>query len=56
VNAVSLWLVASALGCSVATSSQRWSGLTAAGLPVSGRSANASTWKKDLIELLARSE
>jgi hypothetical protein len=46
VNAVSARLFSAAIACMTASSSQRSSGITAAGLPVSARSAKASTWKK----------
>jgi hypothetical protein len=47
VNAVSLRLFSTAILCISASSSQRSSGITAAGLPVSGALVvKASTWKK----------
>jgi hypothetical protein len=46
VNAVSLTLFSAAIACIRSPSSQRSSGMTAAGLPVSGPEAKASTWKK----------
>ncbi len=48
VNAVSLRLFSAAIACITPSSSQRSSGITAAGLPVSGRSAKASTWKNGM--------
>ena len=49
VKAVSLRLFSAAIACISASSSQRSSGITAAGLPVSGRSAKASTWKNGML-------
>jgi hypothetical protein len=45
-NAVSDRLFSSAIACSTASSSHASSGITAAGLPVKGRSAKASIWAK----------
>src|SRR6185369_16276953 len=46
VNAVSLRLFSIAIAWSVSSGSQASSGMTAALLPVKGRSAKASTWTK----------
>ena len=46
VKAVSLRLFSPAIACITSSGSQRSSGITAAGLPVRGADANASTWKK----------
>src|SRR5438309_7548085 len=55
VNAVSLRLFSAAIACITASSSHLSSGITAAGLPVSGFSANASTWKKGMLVIVGQS-
>ena len=48
-------IFSAAIAWSNSSSSQRSSGITAAGLPVNGLSANASTWKNGRLVISASS-